>query len=237
MDKTSLDWPGRAAVILYSILFVLGLAAAIFYFSTGNSIVGRISKSIPVLLMALALIPLIGKSTYIRLVFLGLVFGASADFLIDSSFLLGLVVFLISHLAYIAAFFQDTRRVQLSRGLPAFAFGAFVYIGVMIVGSVGALAVPVGFYSLAISVMLWRASERLGLTSIPRRSALAGFVGAILFILSDSILAYRLFVGPLPLEQINVMLPYWLGQLGIALSAIWHLRSEPTADAHLRQTR
>lgn len=228
-DKSSQEVTNRSTVALHTILIVLGLMAVGFYFSTDSSIVRRVSKSLPVLLMALALIPLIRKSTYRKLVFLGLFFGACADFLIESVFLLGLVVFLISHLVYIAAFFQDTRRVQLSRGLPAFAFGAMVYIGVMTSGTLGSMAVPVGCYALAISMMLWRASERLGLTSIPRRSALAGFAGAILFILSDSVLAYRLFIGPLPLEPINVMLPYWLGQFGIALSAIWYRHSGATS--------
>jgi uncharacterized membrane protein YhhN len=74
-------------------------------------------------------------------------------------------------------------------------------------------------YILIITTMLWRAASRLDAPSLPRFSMWTGLVGALLFVTSDSILAFRLFGTPIQLGGIAVMATYWLGQLGIALSA------------------
>ena len=44
-------------------------------------------------------------------------------------------------------------------------------------------------------------------------------MGALLFVLSDSLIGVNRFVSPFAGANIAIMLTYWLGQLGIAASA------------------
>jgi uncharacterized membrane protein YhhN len=81
------------------------------------------------------------------------------------------------------------------------------------------MLIPVALYVIVISTMLWRAAARLGAPGVPQRSGQLGLIGAILFTASDSVLAFNLFVTPVPLADVIIMVTYWLGQLGISLSA------------------
>ena len=69
-----------------------------------------------------------------------------------------------------------------------------------------------------------------------RRAAWVGLVGAVLFLLSDCVLAYNLFVQPIAFGRIGTMVPYYLGQLGIALSALGTPTSPATTKASSKAT-
>lgn len=77
----------------------------------------------------------------------------------------------------------------------------------------GRLARPVLVYIAVISTMLWRAASRDNPS--PAR---AGLAGALLFAASDTILAINRFIRPLPAAEPAIIISYWLGQFGIALS-------------------
>jgi len=86
--------------------------------------------------------------------------------------------------------------------------------------SLGALLIPVGLYALTISAMLWRALARLGEQHIPRNTAWLAALGATLFVLSDSLIGINRFVVAFDEARYAIMITYWLGQLGIAASAM-----------------
>jgi uncharacterized membrane protein YhhN len=208
------------------VLLLIGLAAAALYLLAGqmdNSAMLRlVTKPIPVLLMALWVSGLQVKGRYQLAIMVGLLLCALGDILLEMSeatFLVGLVAFLLGHVAYIAAFLQDTRKLHPFYGAAAYAYGFMAAVFLMTTGDLGAMIGPVYVYILIITTMLWRAACRLDVPSLPRFSIWAGLVGALLFVVSDSILAFRLFGTPLQLGGIAVMTTYWLGQLGIALSA------------------
>ena len=77
-----------------------------------------------------------------------------------------------------------------------------------------AMALPVGAYVLVIAVMMWRASALLG-SSTGRSAA----VGAVLFGLSDTLIALDRFHEAIPGVRYPIILLYWAGQLGITLWA------------------
>jgi uncharacterized membrane protein YhhN len=79
-----------------------------------------------------------------------------------------------------------------------------------IVPSVGALAVPVVLYICALTAMVSTA-----ILARFRQRWVA--VGAILFLVSDSLLAVHKFKEPVPLRDYLVWSTYYLGQCGIAL--------------------
>lgn len=219
--------PSLSAVSTRSkVLLLIGLAAGLLYLFAGqmdNSAMLRlITKPIPVLLMALWVSGLQVKGRYQLAIMVGLLLCALGDILLemsDATFLPGLIVFLLGHVAYVVAFLQDTRKLHPFYGAAAYAYGFFAAVFLMSTGDLGGLIGPVYLYILIITTMLWRAASRMDAPALPRFSVWTGLVGALLFVASDSILAFRLFGTPIQLGGIAVMATYWLGQLGIALSA------------------
>lgn len=182
-------------------------------------------KPIPVLALAALVLP--AAATYGRLVVAGLILSAAGDVLLElgpERFLLGVGAFFLAHLAYIAAFVSAERRLRPLAALPALALGLLVFPRLLPGLEQQGLFVPVLVYTLALCAMLWRALARLGPGAAAsfRALLLAGALGAAAFALSDSLLALDRFApggAPVPGVRFAILILYWLGQLGIALSA------------------
>lgn len=172
---------------------------------------------------------------YRRLIVAGLVFSIGGDaFLLlpdDPWFVYGLGSFLIGHLFYVAAMatrwlapVERTGEAAARNRQEGFAIGFTA--GIMIVaysltmgsrfhGSIMAdesqsgLWIPVVVYIAVIGAMGWSA--------IMTRNVLA-IVGALLFMASDSILAWNKFVSEVPFSGILIMSTYFAAQLFIASS-------------------
>jgi uncharacterized membrane protein YhhN len=82
------------------------------------------------------------------------------------------------------------------------------------------MAVPVAAYMAVICTMMWRAAARVGSPRTPALPALLGLAGALSFGASDTLLAVSRFAVPFPGARWPVMVLYWLGQCGIAASAV-----------------
>lgn len=144
----------------------------------------------------------------------GLLVSALADVAIERTFPGGIALFLLAHVLYVAAFVADERALRPWRALPFVLYAASMYA--FLRPYLGALAAPVGAYVVAIASMMWRAAARVRGGEAAGRWALAG---ALAFGLSDSLVALHRFHTPLPGASLAIMLTYWAGQLGIALSA------------------
>lgn len=206
------------------IIAAVGLVAALLFLVSDNYWVELISKPVPVLCMAFGLFTQPAKERYQWAVIIGLLLSATADVVISIHFIGGVVVFLLAHLAYIVAFLQDSRKPFLWWAVLAYGYGVVVFIYLTSAGDLGDLTIPVLLYAVVITTMLWRAAARVGTADISERSGWSGFLGAAFFVLSDTLLIIRMVVGPIPLGGIIVMLTYWVGQLGITLSAAWQGR-------------
>ena len=178
-------------------------------------------KPLPVLALAALVQP--RPDGYSRLVFAGLLLSALGDVLLElgpDRFLFGVGAFFLAHLAYIAAFVRADRRPRLLAALPALALGLLVFPRLLPGLEQQGLLVPVLVYTIALCTMMWRALARLG--GGAGKDILAGTLGATAFALSDSLLALDRFApegAPLPGVRFAILGLYWLGQLGIALSA------------------
>lgn len=190
------------------LLLAGALAAAAYFtaFAQGWAAVRIAVKPVPAACLALVAGRQAGLSA--RLIALGLALSAVADAAIEWSFVAGLAVFLLAHLAYAAGFTADERRARLGRLLPfaVYGLGMFWYLWPRL----GDLAVPVVVYVAAIVGMMWRAAAR---------GEAAGLAGALLFAASDTLIALDRFVAPIPGARYAIMALYWAGQLGIAVSA------------------
>ena len=144
----------------------------------------------------------------------GLALGALGDLLLSRpsqrAFLGGMAAFAVGHLAYLAAF-----RPLIGDGLPpALALGAglvlFASGRVWLWRHCGALALPVIGYSAIISLMLAFAMMLGPGYRLVR-------IGALMFTLSDLLLALRLFRATTPqvrhILSMSLWPLYWAGQL------------------------
>lgn len=160
-----------------------------------------------------------------RPVLAGLFFGWIGDVALmfvgqsQTWFIVGLVAFLIGHVLYIFAF-QRTRKPaepailkqQKWLFLPFLAYtSGLLYI---LLPYAGALKIPVILYAVVICTMALTAVNRLN--RVPMTSFMWVLGGALLFLVSDSVLAINKFVAPFTLAGLVIMLTYLMGQYGIA---------------------
>ncbi len=165
---------------------------------------------------------------------LGLAFSLVGDVLLilpADMFIFGLIAFLLAHLAYVAGF--NTQMPPLKATSLALALGvgtitALVFreinAGLTAQGS-DDLRLPVLIYTIVIAVMLLSALLTWVRPEWDRRAALMVSVGAALFFLSDTLLAYNKFVSPLS-WSLTVIITYHIGQAGLAMGAVMHFRRE-----------
>ena len=203
------------------LLMVLGLGGATLFIlglSLDNTALRMLAKPLPLiaLLLWLRRAP---RGHYRRWISLGLLWSLIGDLLLEvpvDLFILGLGAFLLAHLCFLCAYWDDTHRPAWPALILATVLGLGVF-SLLASQGLGPLRVPVALYALAISAMLWRAWARLGVVS--RRSAGFGAFGALLFVLSDSLIGVNRFVLPFAGADLAIILSYWLGQLAIAASA------------------
>ena len=136
---------------------------------------------------------------------LGLIFSFLGDFflLLKSGFLLGLGSFLLAHIFYIISFKK--------RSLSRVSVGVIVVLLLYLVSLISFLfphlkemKIPVIIYGIIISTMLY--------FSIKTQEKLL-IVGALFFVISDSVLSVNLFVSSSLLLNLLVMITYILAQV------------------------
>ncbi|MBK9600404.1 MAG: lysoplasmalogenase [Anaerolineales bacterium] len=161
---------------------------------------------------------------------LGILFSLLGDVLLmislDRMFLPGLVAFLLAHVAYVIGF-----------NIPLPLFSAWSLIFAFMVGLGGTriirrivdslassgnvrMRTPILIYSLVISLMLLSAMMKLtDITWSANASALVS-LGALLFYLSDIVLAWNKFVAPIQHGRIYNIGLYHLGQITLIAGVI-----------------
>jgi len=165
---------------------------------------------------------------------LGLVFSMAGDIFLmlpRERFIAGLVAFLLAHVAYIIGFNQTPTAFNLA-GFVLAVLVALVFLRVYRRIAVGldssgqpALKTPVLVYSLVISVMLLSALLTLAADTWQAGAAILISAGALLFFLSDTLLAWNKFVTPIRWGRLAVIITYHLGQILITVGAAWHYLS------------
>jgi uncharacterized membrane protein YhhN len=149
---------------------------------------------------------------------LALVFSSIGDVLLglrrEDFFIFGLLAFLVAHLFYIWLFSRNFPRplqtnleqkillvclLMFSAAMTAWLWSGF-----------GGLKIPAMIYLCAITLMCITATL-MGL----RTQAVV--IGAILFLLSDSLIAANKFKTPIPLSNYAIWFTYYVGQCLIAL--------------------
>ncbi|MDX9851460.1 MAG: lysoplasmalogenase [Anaerolineaceae bacterium] len=160
----------------------------------------------------------------------GLVFSLAGDvFLLLRSrfFIAGLLSFLAAHILYIIGFSYGAIQLNGWGVIPLFlVIGLVIVAYPRIIGGIRRrlehkkLWLPVALYMLTITMMFLSAMLTWFRDQWSTEAALLVSVGALLFTISDSVLATGRFLRPVPYGNFLVMFTYHLGQLGIAFGAI-----------------
>lgn len=180
----------------------------------------------PILIPLLILFVLVQRpQQFLPLIFGALVFSTLGDVFLLSDvelfFMLGLGSFFIAHILYCWIFSAALRREFAFKvnlwPLSIILTYLIVFLGYLW-ASLGELLFPVVAYALIISTMLflawsWYLSARI-------KSTLIIFIGAILFILSDSLLAISLFKSSFYMDHFWVMFTYLSAQ-SLLIYGLW----------------
>ena len=148
----------------------------------------------------------------------GLIFSLAGDVFLmlpSDRFIAGLVSFLIGHIFYIMAFTSGTGfSFSLLSLLPFAIYGAVMFS--ILAPHTGKMKLPVSAYIAVILVMAWQACARWGQTG--GAGALLAFLGAGLFVISDSVLALDRFRGKFKAARLLTLVTYFSAQWLISLS-------------------
>lgn len=202
------------------ILWLIFLLAAVL-FGVGiflqNPVLKAISKPVPLLVVIILMIPRLGDR-YNRLILTGFVFSLLGDiFLMQviDYFILGLLFFLVAHIFFISAFTFKSPRLAPGAALVSFAFtgGLFWLISPRLDEE---LFIPVLVYAAMIGIMVWRSFAQWNSDSM----AIFAFFGAVLFAISDSLIAINRFYASFALSAYFIMATYWAAQFLIYKSAV-----------------
>jgi uncharacterized membrane protein YhhN len=172
----------------------------------------------PLTMVFILLIAFLGQAAspfYKYMIITGLLFSLAGDIFLmlpTDRFVAGLVAFLLAHLFYIAAFASEISALIWWPLIPFVIYGIVIYI--ILASSLGKLKVPVLIYVVVILIMAWLAWERWIKTG--QDGALLASIGAVLFIISDTILALDRFRGTFKLARASNLTTYFAAQLLIA---------------------
>lgn len=170
-----------------------------------------------IILIAL-LAPTEASSFYKWAIVIGLLFSLAGDVFLmlpKDRFLTGLSSFLVAHICYIVAFASRASWEDAFLPLLPFLLAGAVFIRVLW-PHLNSFRLPVLVYSLAIIAMGWCALLSWIQTEHP--GGPWAFSGALLFIVSDAVLAFNRFVHAFKPAQAIIMITYFSAQLLIALS-------------------
>ncbi len=176
-----------------------------------------------VFVLLLATRPSLGTSgIYQGLLVTGLVFSLAGDVFLmlpSDRFVAGLTSFFVGHVFYIAAFVVDAgpasalvREPLLLLAMLAASAGVYAHLW----SGLGDMKLPVAVYGVTIAAMAWQATARWN--EMGQLGALLACSGALLFVVSDSVLAVNRFRRSFGAAEAVVLGTYYCAQCLIALS-------------------
>jgi uncharacterized membrane protein YhhN len=197
-------------------------APLVYWFYSDNGVISKIS-SIFLLIVATAL----QKTSYSKWAAFVMFICMIGDVFIeldhsdetDRSFLLGLVSFLIAHGGFVKVFYQPITRGGLAT-LPL-VVGFYVYLMKRLYFKIEQeMRIPVLVYGLFICSMGFFAINRFFSRTSTFASRLCSLLGALIFVLSDTLLGIDRFDTSLQGAKFLVFVTYYIAMVFVTLSAV-----------------
>lgn len=156
-------------------------------------------------------------------VVLAIIFSCAGDTLLmfqgrdGNFFMYGLAAFLVAHIFYILAYrqHQSSDTSNELQGLQKIRYAFPILLSgtglvVILYSRLGGMKIPVLIYAIVLTGMVLAALFRFGKTSASSFALVFG--GAILFMISDSLIAVNKFLEVLPMAGIWIMVTYIAAQ-------------------------
>lgn len=185
--------------------------------------IGKPLTTLLILWLALSAQPAV-DARYRRAVLAGLVLSLTGDVFLmlpGDHFVPGLVAFLLAHVCYIVAFAPGSSGKARAVGFLVVAALAAGNLAGLLPRVDAALKIPVLAYVAVLATMAAFALARAWTPAVARalpRSARLAAIGAVLFMVSDSLLAWDRFAGGVPARALLVLGTYYAAQWCIARS-------------------
>jgi len=203
-------------------LFFIAAIADIYAIVSGNEAIETYAK--PMLLTLLAVVYLAASNKPNFWYVLGMFFCFVGDVLLmfkgANFFMYGLAAFLLGHIVYIkitVSFLpKDLTVKMITSAFPfVFFFGILMYL---IYPNLNEMLIPVVVYGVTIST--FGSVAFLNYRGDKSTENLWLFIGAIIFILSDSLIAMNKFYEPNEMYGVTIMITYILAQFLICKAMI-----------------
>lgn len=215
----------KVALYAVALVFAAELSVVTLNLPTLNFVVK------PMIMISLAAYYLVNAKQRSTLFLIAMLFCWLGDVLLlfepELFFMGGLVAFLTGHVLYILCYQQmrsdASPNILLGPQKVRFALPivlAGTGLVVVLYPVLGNLKIPVMIYALVITVMALQALFRFGYTS--NKSFALIFVGAILFMISDSLLAINKFLMPIQFASVYIMTTYMVAQYLIVEGVMAH---------------
>ncbi len=177
-------------------------------------------KILPILLL-IGITFQLAKTNAEKFFLAGLICSALGDFFLDYNpinwFVFGLASFLFAHIFYLLSFYPLSLTLLKKRGLYLVFYCLYGLIIFSIIASnLEELFIPVFIY---MSILLFMAIASL----ISKRSNHWLIIGAISFVISDSMLAINKFYYPIENAHFYIMISYYFAQYAL-VRGIFHLK-------------
>ena len=200
--------------VVLTILAIVSASIHIWGEYQGPAVLIYIFK--PLTMVFIILIAILAKKPpsrrYKFAIIAGLIFSLVRDILLMlplDLFIAGLISFLIAQLIYTYAFRSGRSfRFNLIAILPFAIYGVLIFV--ILLPGLNGMAVPVAAYVLVIMMMAWQAWDQWD--DKRARWALLAFIGAVLFVVSDSILALNRFGEPFLAARALTLITYYSAQ-------------------------
>jgi uncharacterized membrane protein YhhN len=210
-------------------VFILSVLGTLVHEFTDNALVFTVSKPLIVISLLAYYYSASSREDRSPTFILALIACLAGDIFLMSPdyFIPGLVSFLIGHVLYIVAYRQHQSEddVDSLRGLQRVRLSFPIILAgtglvVILYPVLGDLRIPVMVYAAVISAMVLVALFRYGCTN--SKSFWLVFLGAICFMISDSVLAINKFLTPVANAGIYIMSTYMAAQFLIVQGILKH---------------
>jgi len=196
--------------IVFALVFLISISVKPYPFS-------YLIKAVPALLSALGCFFLLKKRSDSLLMGFGFLFCMSGDIFLDINrelfFVQGLGSFLIGHVLFALVFIRKFHYSSLNAIKALFVLIYLIVISFILIPHLGSLMIPVVAYMVVIGVM--GLSAAFLKTTSPHI-----FIGASLFVFSDSIIAISKFLWPCEASLYFIIFFYFSSLFFIQYGAI-----------------
>jgi uncharacterized membrane protein YhhN len=201
----------NSAFLLFVLLYMLGLFYVVDFL--------WLLKIIPIVILVIGVLST--QASFTRSVLLvALAFSACGDLLLAfDKFIFGVAAFLLAQLSYALIFKTYWQGITTRWVVSIMLLVYMLLMAWLLLPSLGDLKIPVIAYLLAIGVMGFLAVQ----SSLNMRWAI---LGAMVFIISDSLIAINKFVHPIPFESYWIMSTYYAAQFMLVTSLLKSANSQ-----------